>query len=172
MMPGLYWDDSSRATIRAGGAVKVKSRGVPGKDLAKVIDKLDRQWAWFLQPQTERRDPPTVNIPITFGMISPKMAVIRDRWDLCGKVIFDGYRTISGSPVLKRPGWYRSTERGRTILRSNNYDAVDRASRAPRRTRRRSGKTSGRTWTSRKETELLTPDGPLMQEIAHAIVPR
>lgn len=171
MMPGLYWDDSSRASIQAGEQVKVKSRGVPGKDLAKVIDRLDRQWSWFLRPQTEGREPPTVDIPITFGMISPKMAVMRDRWDLCGKVIFDGYRTISGSPTLKRSGWYRDTQGERTILRSNNYEVVPGE---PRSTpyEKAFGEDLRQDMDARKETELLTPDGPLMQEIAHAIVPR
>lgn len=170
MMPGLYWDDESRQAIREGQRPKVKSRGVPARDLAKVVDKLDQRWAEFIGPPVDRElSLPVARIPITFGMISAKMAITRDRWRDCGKVIFDGYREISGDMRAKRRSYYVTGEdgRGARIMRSSVWPEVDGEPRSYPY-----DKAFGEEVRLRNEEDLLTPDGPLMQELAQAIVPR
>lgn len=108
MMPGLYWDDVSRQRVREGKSPKVKSRGVPARDLAKFIDDIDRQWelekVWGRAHDNMVSESmiPRIDIPIAFAMTSAKLAASQNRWEDCGRVIHDGVRELSANPFSKR----------------------------------------------------------------------
>jgi endogenous inhibitor of DNA gyrase (YacG/DUF329 family) len=124
LMPGLYWDDSSRESIRQGQNLKLKSRGVSGKYLAPFVDDFDQQWselhATLNEPGIELADPtmaPKVPVVVEFGVISPRLAVARDRWDTCGQVVWDDPRSISANPEGKRGYFYADGPLLRTSVR-------------------------------------------------------
>lgn len=106
-MPGVYWDDSSRARIAAAKDPVFKSRGIAAKDLARRVAAIDRAWARFGQG---RGDWPKLSLPISFALVSPKQALARGKWDLCGTVTTDGNRTVKAAPGHKR----RATAPGRS----------------------------------------------------------
>lgn len=112
LMPGLYWDDKSREAIRTGGNLTLKSRGVSGKYLAPFIDTFDAHWKALHDFATRNEgvagpdNAPKISIVVEFGVISPRLAVARDRWDTCGKVVWDDVRVISANPDAKRGGFY------------------------------------------------------------------
>jgi hypothetical protein len=129
LMPGLYWDDESRESIRTGGNLTLKSRGVSGKYLAPFIDEFDAQWtelhrriaaseAGVATPDMA----PKISIVVEFGVISPKLAVARDRWDTCGQVVWDDDRVISANPEGKRGAFYHDGPLLRTIVRTRVKD--------------------------------------------------
>lgn len=172
MMPGLYWDDSSRATIREGKAPKVKSRGVPAKDLANIIDEIDHQWEVQREQltvgiQTERIVEsdhihwPTVDINIRFAMVSAKLAAAQNRWQDCGRVLHDSIRTINADPRNKRATfWYsRSIRPNAILLISDPYDHI---AGEPATTPYDKGFGEDPImvdWKEREIEELLTPEG-------------
>lgn len=179
LMPGLYWDDASRESIRNGENLKLKSRGVSGKYLAPWIDTFDRQWAELHRVIAE--DPiggiakpdqaPTVEILVEFGVISPRLAVARDRWDTCGKVVWDDKRKISANPEGKRSSFYvdgpllRTGVRirirdnhGQVMKRSLPYDNFF------------GGDPLAELQKLLEPEELLTQDGTV-SDIWHAVVP-
>lgn len=93
-MPGVYWDDETRRLVEAGEAGVFKSRGIPAKDLSLRLEALDAAWKPF-------RGWPEMPIPISFQLISPKQALDRGDWSLCGQVS-SGNRDISANPEQKR----------------------------------------------------------------------
>jgi hypothetical protein len=166
LMPGLYWDDVSRARVREGKAPKVKSRGVPARDLALVIDDFDNQWRTMADPSNWPVPWPKVKIPIGFGMISAKMAIHRNRWDLCGKVIYDGERVLNADPTAKRAGGAVLSTLRPGALQTVSWPRVEGE---PRTTPY--DKAFGEERRIGEESDLLTPEGVLSREIAHAIIP-
>lgn len=97
-MPGLYWHDASRATIREGKSPKLKSRGVSAKHLATVIDTVDRQWR-----HVDADHPyPKVRLNIPWGIVTAKQAITRGAWETCGEKIFNATRVLNGKPDGKR----------------------------------------------------------------------
>lgn len=119
LMPGLYWDDDSRASVHSGESLKLKSRGVSGKYLAPFIDEFDEQWerlkGWFTGPRNrkavEPEHAPSREIIVEFSVVSPKLAAARDNWDLCGRVVWDEPRLISADPSSKRSMFIMDEER-------------------------------------------------------------
>jgi hypothetical protein len=99
LMPGVYWDDTARKALATDSPVPVRSRGVSGKDIAKVIHELDRQWHEF-RDRLDARDPPpeawpSVDIPVGFSVVSAKSALHRGKWDTAGTV---GHCTCTRHP--------------------------------------------------------------------------
>lgn len=97
-MPGVYWDDTTRARLAAGQSPRLKSRGVSARDLAACIGELDGkfdQWSpwegW-----------PSVEIPVQFAMTTAVQALARGKWDTAGAVQTDGVKTLSSDPRTKR----------------------------------------------------------------------
>lgn len=186
MMPGLYWDDKSRQQVREGNAPRVKSRGVPAKDLAKFIDAIDAQWAKFNEgpsrpgewPEDEHEHPwPEIDIPIEFGMVSAKLAASQNRWMDCGKVVHDSIRHLSANPLSKRMTYWYNTEfrpwhivlqsicydeiwdeNGELELRTTSYDKVFGED------------GTGAGWQERDTEVLITPDGTVEDSI-RAVLP-
>lgn len=123
LMPGLYWDDTSRQRVREGGAPKVKSRGVPARDLAAFIDEFDRQWGDMTQEKLDSEQWPSVDIPIGFAMIGAKLAAHQNNWEKCGIVDYDASKLLSASPLSKRQIGYFDTDirPGEKIIRTLPY---------------------------------------------------
>lgn len=133
LMPGLYWDDSSRESIRSGGNLALKSRGVSGKYLAPFIDTFDAQWAklhkWIEDDReaggggiARPDEAPKISIVVEFGIISPRLAVARNNWKLCGQVVWDDNRVISANPEAKRGAFYTDGPLLRTGVRGRVTD--------------------------------------------------
>jgi hypothetical protein len=176
LMPGLYWDDASRESIRAGNNLKLKSRGVSGKYLAPFINEFDRQWQ-ALHDDIVQNGPvqpnhaPSIEILVEFGVISPRLAVARDRWDTCGKVVWDDTRKISANPEGKRGGFYVDGE----LLRSGVRGFItDRKGEVMERTLPYQNLFGADPLAELAEleelNELLTQDGTV-NDIVHAVVP-
>jgi hypothetical protein len=125
LMPGLYWDDESRASVKSGSNLKLKSRGVSGKYLAPFMDRFDDAWARLrtsVPEVSEKQIPPdrapTQAITIEFSVVSPKVATVRDNWEfLCGKIVWGEERMITANPQAKRDHFFRDPDRPE-LLRS------------------------------------------------------
>lgn len=109
-LPGVYWDDKSREG-RKTKVAKLKSRGVSGADLMERLDELDARFDRMLNEPIpfgllEGVVPPdwwaTLTLPIRFSMVSPKQALQRGKWELCGVVTQDGTRDLNSHPRHKR----------------------------------------------------------------------
>lgn len=96
-MPGVYWDDATRERLREGSDPVLKSRGISSRDLAERIAILDRAWSRY-----ERDGWPRLVLPVSFQLVSPRQALARGKWELCGAVVRDGKRIIDSNPALKR----------------------------------------------------------------------
>lgn len=123
LMPGLYWDDESRERVRQGGAPKVKSRGVPARDLAAFIGEYDQQWGEMTQEDLDADKWPQVRIPIGFAMMGAKLAAHQDNWEKCGQVNHDETKLLGASPLSKRHiGYFDDTIReGHKVIRTLPY---------------------------------------------------
>jgi hypothetical protein len=97
-MPGVYWHDEARKKVRRGEAPELKSRGVRGHDLGKVIEQVDRQWT-RLSPDSGW---PKSYIPVAFAMTTAKQAVVRGAWETCGQMVYGAERKLDANPVGKR----------------------------------------------------------------------
>lgn len=104
LMPGVYWDDHTRAKIGLGQTPKMKSRGVNARDLAKEIATLDRQFAVARQRLMEDNVWvwPSIRFKINFLLDSAKLALQRGKWDTAGRVQHNTTRTIDSNPASKR----------------------------------------------------------------------
>jgi hypothetical protein len=137
LMPGLYWDDKSRQSIKSGGNLTLKSRGVSGKYLAPFIDTFDVRWT-LLHNEIAASEAgiaspdhaPKIEIVVEFGIISPRLAVARNNWATCGQVVWDDKRLISANPEGKRGGFYTDGDLLRTgvrvRVRDRNGDVMER----------------------------------------------
>jgi hypothetical protein len=124
LMPGVYWDDNTRETIRTGAAPKLKSRGVNAKDLASQIALLDGQFAQAHMDLANggEYDWPSIEFKVNFLLHSAKLALQRGKWDTAGKVEHGTVRRISANPVSKRIATaYRDNEWG-GITRTHPYE--------------------------------------------------
>lgn len=114
-MPGVYWDDKTRAKLRDGHDPKLKSRGVSGRDFAAKIFDIDRMFDnWFSEengtvdvyfdtlriwnPDTW----PSVTIPVGFNMVTATQAIARNSWPTCGMVYTDDVKDLTSWPGAKR----------------------------------------------------------------------
>jgi hypothetical protein len=125
LMPGLYWDDVSRESIRNGENLTLKSRGVSGKYLAPFVDKFDDEWRQLHRTLVDSDagiappdHAPKIKIIVEFGVVSPRLAVARNNWRSCGEVIWDDDRTISANPEGKRGSFYHDGKLLRTSVRN------------------------------------------------------
>lgn len=114
LMPGVYWDDNTREAIGAGGAPKLKSRGVNAKDLASQIERLDYEFAGLHSLLADHKDVPifwpTIRFKVGFLLHSAKLALQRNKWETAGKVEHGTTRSISSDPSSKRESTpYRDT---------------------------------------------------------------
>lgn len=97
-MPGVYWDDNTRAGIKAGNAPILKSRGVPAAALAGQVERADFLWVLW---QCGADFFPFVELPLPFVMTTATLALARNKWDTCGAAKTD-VKTISANPRSKR----------------------------------------------------------------------
>lgn len=121
-LPGKYWDDSARAKIAAGEAPVFRSRGIPAKDFARHIPTVDRQWTLFAQNGW-----PRLWLPVSFQLVTPKQAIARGDWSLCGTVVKNKRRLISSDPVDKRVATGPGRSRPYSVtdkLVSTGYDGL------------------------------------------------
>jgi hypothetical protein len=113
LMPGVYWDDKTRETIRNHEKISIKSRGVNAGDLAKQIDRLDFEFARSHSDLARggAYDWPAIEFRVKFLLDSAKLALQRGKWDTAGRVQHDTTRRISSNPISKRnPVAYRDNE--------------------------------------------------------------
>lgn len=106
-MPGVYWDDTSRARIAAGQTPALKSRGINAKDLTSNIARIDgtfHQDEWWKCGEW-----PQFDITLGFNMVSAKLAITRGAWNTAGQIAWRNdqphspqIRTISSNPDAKR----------------------------------------------------------------------
>ena len=121
-MPGVYWDDETRNKLKTGDDPVLKSRGINASDLARRIRVLDRAWARY-----DRDGWPRLVLPVRFQLVSPRQALARNKWELCGTIVRDGKRIINSDPSGKRhavrPGRSRPHHRLRPEA-STPYDRL------------------------------------------------
>ncbi|WP_333746462.1 hypothetical protein, partial [Streptomyces sp. IBSBF 2950] len=93
-MPGVYWDDKTRAAIADGGKLTLKSRGISAKELSKYIGVIDdqfREWDGTTYRLTdeggEASEWPTLTLYSDFGLVSLPQALERDKWWLAGALM-------------------------------------------------------------------------------------
>lgn len=100
-MPGIYWDDNTRAALRDGGAPKLKSRGISAAALALCVDQIDQQFRDFT-PTHQEGEWPKLDVPLAFTMVSAKQAIARHKWDTAGEVSSTETKTLDSWPITKR----------------------------------------------------------------------
>lgn len=128
--PGVYWDDKTRVSLASGDA-RLKSRGIDARLLARHIGELDEQWSALA---ADRGSWPRLSMPVSFALVSPKQALARGKWHLCGAVIQDARVVQSADPAQKRRtrrpavGWSAphmgEFEAGMFILDSSPYQGA------------------------------------------------
>lgn len=104
LMPGVYWDQKTREAVGLGEAPKLKSRGVPARDLAKEIMRLDGMFAIEHMKMREGGEYtwPVIEFSSSFLLESCKSALNRGKWGEAGKVTHGKVRSISSDPKTKR----------------------------------------------------------------------
>jgi hypothetical protein len=98
-MPGVYWDDETRKRIAQNKSIKVKSRGVSGRYLAKGIPGIDEQFNRWSDTEFTW---PTAQLEIEFTFMGATLAAFRKKWDEAGSVNHNLTRTIVANPRRKR----------------------------------------------------------------------
>lgn len=160
--PGVYWDDATRAALKAGGRLKLKSRGVNERALAKWIPDLDQQWQNFqLIPKPELW--PVAELAIPFAMITPKQALNRNKWDLCG--------TIEDAKAVKFSAWPGDKRKPLppdnppdSLHRTKPWPIVEDGVSTPYQ------RTFGQEYSDEELAVIMTMDGPanmLMEQALH-----
>jgi hypothetical protein len=123
LMPGVYWDDETRKRVAEGAAPKLKSRGVPARDLANQITRLDALFAeaHFNLSNGFPYEWPVITFTQQFTMLTATAALARGKWNQAGKVDHGTSRSISANPRTKRiPEPYRDNDWG-GIVRTRPY---------------------------------------------------
>lgn len=171
LMPGLYWDDESRAKFAKGQAVKLKSRGISGRDLSKFMATIDKEFKRKLA-EVAYGYWPSFEIPVEFAMISARQAASMDRWELCGTIKTDP-RKISSVPESKRAAENIPTaaeiEAGaRPYITSSPYAEPAQLHTTPYAKAFGEDETADEMEAMR---EWLTPDGSVVADLA-SIIPR
>jgi hypothetical protein len=98
LKPGVYWSDKDRESVKNNEGLKLKSRGISAKDLAERMDEFDelfRQW----EPGKEW---PKLTIDIAFRVTGPRVAVMRNKWETCGKSVRHDKVVVNSDPSPKR----------------------------------------------------------------------
>ena len=120
-LPGMYWDDETRAAIAEGDRPKIKSRGLNAEDFARCITELDQQFLTLRDTVANDGDPvwPSLTSHLTFAMVSAKQALARGKWETAGHVDYDSVRVLSSDPETKRSTMFLTVEDG--IIRSEAF---------------------------------------------------
>jgi hypothetical protein len=160
-MPGLYWDDESRARIREAKKkedvdLKLKSRGVPARDLAASIGKIDELFRKFRAGKRW----PQITLNINFAMVSPKQAVERRKWGLCGTVTSNAKRTISSNPGVKRSAFRKVEDVIRTFPFERSKEVSSTAY----------DRHFGEDMEEELDLDIMTPEGNLREIIHEAVM--
>ena len=160
LMPGLYWDDKARAALRAQKDVALKSRGVPGRDMARKILEIDEAFARFDPAHDEW---PKIELAIAFGMVTVGQALDRGKWSTCGTVYSNAKRVISAIPINKRQvrAW-----RDGDLLRSDPYEMAPKSDYASYPYDRRFG---DELTEKSALADDVTPDGTAHTELIEAL---
>lgn len=120
-MPGIYWDDSTRQSIRDGKNPKLKSRGISAGDLADRLDELDEQFRNLTIPPSW----PSIELPVKFNMVTAIQALARGKWETCGKISTDSVRVIDSNPITKRAHSILKWDEQAQIFRSYCWSKQD-----------------------------------------------
>lgn len=161
MMPGVYWDDVTRAAFAAGDAPKLKSRGISAAALSACITQLDDQFAAFDPVATPAHHPdawPTADIPLPFTMVSATLAVARHNWASAGTVSTTDTKQLSSWPMAKRDPTTVWWDQG--VLRTGTYHSTWES--VPYQ------KSFGMDLSESKNNDMLTPDGDITTLLAEA----
>lgn len=88
LMPGVYWDDKTRALVKEGKAPQLKSRGISARDLAAKINELDAAFTEMYASAVagNKWDWPILSLDISFAIVSSKSAIHRNAWSTAGSV--------------------------------------------------------------------------------------
>lgn len=174
MMPGLYWDDSSRVAVAEGITPKLKSRGVSARDLGQFINRIDAEWRRLMVLASSRdwtglflEECPEVEINVAFSLISPKLAVHRNDWWQCGLVRWNEKRVLRANPARKRAGIQVGQAFDRTVFRTGPYERVSNPRSEPYD--RRFGDERNPVTDDRELSEWLTQDGSIEMEMREVI---
>lgn len=178
-MPGVYWDDKAR-NRPSDDEIQAKTRGISARDLAKVVSILDRDFSYYShvingsidtrnlqrvmrftdeQVSTFVNTWPHVSVPISFGLISAKLALHRNNWESAG-TISSKPRLISANPSDKRdPATVYVDELG--VIRSRPYNRPPGAL-----TSTAYDKTFGmKLRAMMTENDIISEDGQVLDEI-------
>lgn len=156
-MPGVYWDDATRIKLRNGDSPTLKSRGIPSRNLAMQISHIDDL---FNQPYSGFGFP-SFDLPINFSLVTPKLALARNKWNTCGAVNLAGIRTINSDPRLKRnPQVFEEDGLIRSIAYSEGFTGIETTP---------YDRTFGDETLSELMRELMTQDGELTMLLAQAL---
>jgi hypothetical protein len=100
--PGVYWHKGVQRAV-------IKSRGANEAALGRVIDRLDAQWrtrrrrtTTLPAKATEVAWWPSTSIAVPFSVVSPRLALHRNRWEQCGAIDTEGVTVQSSWPHIKR----------------------------------------------------------------------
>ncbi len=132
LMPGVYWDQSTRESIGLGKNPKLKSRGVPARDLAYEIANLDQLFAeqHMSLENGGRYEWPEIRFKSHFLLESCSSALNRGKWNEAGKVTHGKERAISSNPHTKRQVVpYFDYEEG--LVRSRPYEFGEKLETTP-----------------------------------------
>jgi hypothetical protein len=182
LMPGLYWDDASRESIRRNESLQLRSRGVSGKYLAPFIDQFDAAWLrlrdripapgdprWTPDSFAYNDEAPAMEVRIEWSVTSPRLAAARGQWWECGVVSWDQPRMLSANPEAKRGGFYRCPDRPELLRSDPTYESL---------TEERESRYYAKLFGADMEEILLhflehelTPEGSVM-DIIRALIPR
>jgi hypothetical protein len=133
LMPGVYWDDTTRERITRMEAPKLKSRGVNARDLALQIERLDYLFAQSHRVLASGGEYawPEIEFRVGFLLDSAKLALQRGKWDTAGRVTHGSTRRISANPRSKRsPIPYRDDGSG-GITRTSPYRRFEERTSTP-----------------------------------------
>lgn len=111
--PGVYWDDTTRESIRLGEAPIFKTRGVSARDFASQIETIDSAFAGMRSTRNLTAWP-EVEFDLSFAMVSAVQALARRKWNTAGTLLADPTAKQSSNPSKKRSAWYWDDD----ILRS------------------------------------------------------
>lgn len=121
-MPGVYWDDRTREQTEGDERNYAKTRGISASDLRGVVKRLDSDFSGYRavcrggldlsrlgstlgmnddQIREFAKTWPHVSVPISFGLVSAKLALHRNDWSSAGSISRKP-RLISADPSDKR----------------------------------------------------------------------
>lgn len=101
-LPGIYWDDTTRETIRKNEAPKLKSRGISASALSRCIDDIDEKFRHIGVNDHTPELWPEIEVPLSFSMTTARQAITRNAWHTAGHVTSDDSKTLKSWPITKR----------------------------------------------------------------------